>query len=81
MNEVGIDLSDVKPTLLTGELAAGAILLITMGCGEKCPYLPGLKIIDWALTDPKGKDLENVRSIREEIKSLVLGLLEDEKFT
>jgi arsenate reductase (thioredoxin) len=75
MSEIGIDLSHSKPTLLTQELAAGASLLVTMGCGEKCPYVPGLKIIDWSLQDPKGQGLEQVRVIRDEIKQLVLQLL------
>lgn len=75
MNEVGIDLSQAQPTLLTQELAVEANLLVTMGCGENCPYVPGLKIIDWALIDPKGKDIESVRAIRDQIKKLVSELL------
>jgi arsenate reductase len=76
MQEVGIDLSKAKPTLLTQELAQGANLLVTMGCGEKCPYVVGLKIVDWSLKDPKGQGLENVRVIRDEIERLVLNLIE-----
>lgn len=75
MNEIGIDLSQAKPTLLTQELAQGASLLVTMGCGEKCPYVPGLKVLDWPLQDPKGQGLEQVRMIRDEIKQLVLDLI------
>lgn len=67
MNEIGIDLSNSKPKLLTDELAKDADLLITMGCGEPCPYVPGLKREDWPLTDPKGKSLDEVRMIRDEI--------------
>lgn len=75
MAEIGIDLSQAKPTLLTQELAQDASLLVTMGCGEKCPYVPGLKIVDWSLQDPKGQGLDQVRAIRDEIKQLVLQLL------
>ena len=75
MKEVGIDLSDAKPTLLTQELVEGSSLLVTMGCGEKCPYVPGLKIIDWKLEDPKGKGAEQVRIIRDQIKNLVIDLI------
>ncbi len=75
MKEEGIDLSDAKPTLLTTALAESASLLITMGCGEKCPYVPGLQVIDWKLEDPKGKDLDHVRKIRDQIKVQVLDLL------
>lgn len=75
MKEVGIDLSNAKPTLLTIELAQVASLLVTMGCGEKCPYVPNLKTLDWPLTDPKGKSLDDVRKIRDQIKEKVLALL------
>ena len=75
MREIGIDLSSAIPTLLTQELAKSASLLITMGCGEKCPYVPGLRIIDWKLEDPKGKDLDHVRMIRDQIKTQVAALL------
>jgi arsenate reductase len=71
MQEIGIDLSGAKPQLLTNELAKGADLLVTMGCGEACPYVPGLKRDDWPLPDPKGQPLERVREIRTEIKNRV----------
>lgn len=76
MKQVGIDLADIKPRLLTDELAAGANLLVTMGCGEACPYLPGLKRDDWPLPDPKGKSDREVCEIRDEIKTRVLKLLQ-----
>lgn len=76
MKEVGIDLSQAKPQLLTIELAQGADTLITMGCGDKCPVVPGLKRDDWPLEDPKEKPVERVREIRDEVKARVLGLLE-----
>lgn len=75
MNEIGIDLSTVKPQLLTDDLASSAEMLITMGCGEACPYVPGLKREDWPLTDPKGKPLDDVRKIRDEVKSKVEALI------
>lgn len=75
MNEVGIDLSTAHPQLLTEALAKDADLLVTMGCGDKCPFVPGLKVEDWPLTDPKGKSLDDVRKIRDEIKGRVEALI------
>ena len=77
MQEVGIDLSNAKPQKLTQELAEDAALLITMGCGDKCPYVPGLRLDDWPLKDPKGLPMEQVRLIRDDIKERVLTLLHD----
>ena len=71
MNEVGIDLSAAKPQLLTDALASDARLLITMGCGDACPYVPGLTRDDWPLEDPKGKAMDVVRRIRDDIKGRV----------
>ncbi|MDQ3419176.1 MAG: arsenate reductase ArsC, partial [Acidobacteriota bacterium] len=64
------------PQKLTVELARDADLLVTMGCGDKCPYVPGLKVEDWPLEDPKGQPLERVRDIRDQIKGRVLLLLQ-----
>ncbi len=75
MLEVGIDLRNAKPQRLTAELAQGAELLITMGCGDDCPYVPGLRRDDWPLPDPKGQGLDSVRKTREEIRARVLDLL------
>jgi arsenate reductase (thioredoxin) len=75
MQEVGIDLSNAKPQKLTDKLAQDAQLLITMGCGDKCPYVPGLRRDDWPLRDPKGQPVEEVRAIRDEIKGRVQSLL------
>ena len=75
MKELGVDLSDVKPQKLTDELASSAQLLVTMGCGEACPYVPGLERDDWPLEDPKGQSIERVREIREEVARRVLELL------
>lgn len=78
MQEVGIDLSNAKPQKLTQELANDASLLITMGCGDNCPYVPGLRRDDWPLKDPKGLPVDEVRIIRDDIKNRVLELLEHE---
>ena len=78
MQEVGIDLGNATPQKLTQELANDAALLITMGCGDKCPYVPGLRRDDWPLKDPKGLPLENVRQIRDDIKGRVQTLLKAE---
>ena len=75
MKEVGIDLSAAQPQRLTEELAKDADLLITMGCGDECPYVPGLKRDDWPLPDPKGQAIQEVRAIRDEIKKRVTELL------
>jgi arsenate reductase len=75
MAELGIDLSSAKPQRLTDELAQGAQWLITMGCGEACPHVPGLKRDDWPLEDPKGKPVERVRQIRDEVRSRVSAFL------
>lgn len=76
MKEVGIDLSAAPTSKLTTELAQQAQMLITMGCGDQCPVVPGLRRDDWPLEDPKGKALDHVRRIRDEIRVRVTGLLE-----
>jgi arsenate reductase len=78
MHDVGIDLSGAKPQRLTEELAAGADLLITMACGDECPYVPGLRRDDWPLPDPKGRSVEEVRGIRDEIQKRIKSLLRSE---
>lgn len=75
MQEEGIDLSGARPQKLTSELAAEAQLLITMGCGDECPYVPGLRRDDWPLEDPKGKPIERVRAIRDDIRARVEALI------
>jgi arsenate reductase len=75
MGEVAIDLKQATPRKLTTELAVGAHMLVTMGCGEECPVLPGLRRDDWPLEDPKGKPIERVREIRDDIRSRVVDLL------
>jgi arsenate reductase len=75
MNEIGIDLADRTPQLLTRELAEQADIVITMGCGDECPFIPGKRYIDWELTDPSGRPIEAVRAIRDEIARRVGALL------
>lgn len=75
MREGGIDLSAAQPQRLTAELAEGTSLLVTMGCGEACPVVPGLAREDWPLPDPKGQSLDRVREIRAEIEERVRSLL------
>lgn len=75
MREVGIDLGSARPQKLTEVLARDAQILVTMGCGDACPYVPGLRIEDWPLEDPKGKPLDRVREIRDEIRARVERLL------
>jgi protein-tyrosine-phosphatase len=79
MQEVGIDLSNAKPQKLTEELAKDAQLLITMGCGDKCPYIPGLRRDDWPLQDPKGLPIAEVRTIRDTVKRCVQDLVNGEQ--
>jgi len=80
MREVGVDLSDARPQRLTPELATGAYMLVTMGCGDECPLVPGVIRDDWPLDDPKGKPIEVVRSIRDDIRSRVQHLIAHERF-
>lgn len=75
MREVGIELAGIQPRLLTPELVADASLLVTMGCGETCPVVPGLTREDWPLEDPKGKPIERVRAIRDDVRARVTTLL------
>ncbi len=75
MHEVGIDLSGAKTTRLTGQLAETVTMLVTMGCGDECPYVPGIVRDDWPLEDPKGKAIEAVRVIRDDIRQRVEALV------
>ncbi len=75
MREVGIDLSGAEPRRLTGELARQASVLVTMGCGEACPYVPGATVVDWEIPDPKGRPLDDVRVIRETVQAYVVELV------
>ncbi|RPJ78144.1 MAG: arsenate reductase ArsC [Acidobacteria bacterium] len=75
MRELDIDLSTARPQLLTTGLAREVQMLVTMGCGEECPYVPGVERDDWALPDPKGKPIEEVRAIRDDIFARVTALV------
>ncbi len=74
MNELGIDLGDRQPKLLSTEDAEWANVVVTMGCGDKCPYVPGVRYIEWDLPDPKGQPIDAVRAIRDEIATRVEAL-------
>lgn len=78
MGQVGVDLAGARPQRLTDELARGAAMLVTMGCGEACPVLPGVRREDWPLDDPKGQPIERVREIRDDIRARVAALVERE---
>lgn len=71
MNELGIDLSGRTPQMLTDELAQQADVIVTMGCGDECPFIPGKRYIDWDLADPKGRPIEEVRGTRDDIAQRV----------
>lgn len=75
MAEIGLDLSAAAPTRLTSELARGAAWLVTMGCGEDCPVVPGIRRDDWPLPDPHGKDAEAVRAIRDAVRARVAAFI------
>ena len=75
MREAGVDLSGAVPALLTKERAQGADLLVTMGCGEECPVIPGARMEDWPIEDPKRRSPERVREIRDEIRGRILRLI------
>jgi arsenate reductase len=81
MKEVGVDLAGARPQLLTDELASGADLLVTMGCGERCPVVPGVVREEWNLEDPKGRPLEEVRPIRDDIRRRVESLIASNGWT
>jgi arsenate reductase len=77
MDEVGIDLSENVPQLLTTELAERADVVVTMGCGDACPYIPGKRYLDWQLPDPKGRPVEDVRRLRDDIERRVVELVHE----
>ncbi len=75
MQEVGIDIAGAEPRRWTDEIVAAADVVVTMGCGDTCPYVPGTRYEDWDLVDPAGQGIEAVRPIRDEIEKRVRGLL------
>ena len=80
MAELGLDLTGTRPRRLTPELAATARLLVTMGCGEDCPVVPGLARLDWPLPDPEGRAAESVRRIRDDIRARALDLVNERRW-
>jgi arsenate reductase (thioredoxin) len=77
MRELGVDVAGRRPQRLTTELAQAADLVVTMGCGDTCPYIPGKRYVDWDLPDPKGQPLEAVRATRDDIDRRVGALVEE----
>lgn len=77
MRELGIDLSERRPQRLTTELATAADVVVTMGCGDACPYIPGRRYLDWELPDPKGRPLDDVRTTRDDIAQRVEELVQE----
>jgi arsenate reductase len=77
MRELDVDLAGRRPKALTRELAAQADVVVTMGCGDECPYIPGTRYLDWDLEDPSGRPLDEVRTIRDDIARRVEGLLDE----
>ncbi len=77
MRELGIDLADRVPRALTTELAEQADVVVTMGCGDECPYIPGKRYLDWDLEDPKGRPVGEVRATRDDIDRRVKELVEE----
>jgi protein-tyrosine-phosphatase len=77
MGELGIDLQNRRPRLLTDKLAEQADVIVTMGCGDRCPYIPGKRYIDWELPDPKGQPIGEVRAIRDAIEERISRLVRE----
>ena len=77
MRELGVDLSERRPQGLTRELAERADVVVTMGCGDECPYIPGKRYLDWDLQDSKGRPLEEVRATRDDIARRVRALVDE----
>jgi len=80
MREIGINIEDKVPTKLTAELASQAHIMVTMGCGERCPYVPGVKVIEWETEDPKGLPIERVRGIRDSLNEKIKGFIDEACF-
>jgi arsenate reductase len=80
MREAGLDLSKAKPQYLSSDFCKGAHILITMGCGDECPLIPGVERDEWPLDDPKDQPMEQVRRIRDEIKDCVTALIQERKW-
>jgi arsenate reductase len=77
MQELGVDVSGRVPQKLTDDLAQWADVVVTMGCGDECPYIPGKRYLDWDLPDPKGRPVDEVRAIRDDIAGRVRALVRE----
>lgn len=77
MDELGLDLRNETPKLLTRDMAEWADIVVTMGCGDACPYIPGKTYIDWDLTDPKDQPIDAVRAVRDDIARRITGLIDE----
>ncbi len=77
MREIGIDLSDRRPQKLTHEIAQQADVVVTMGCGDACPYIPGKRYLDWQLEDPNGRPIDEVRATRKDVAQRVEALVSE----
>ena len=77
MREVGIDISSETPKILTADAVSGADVVITMGCGDTCPYFPGKRYLDWELADPAGQGIDVVRAVRDDIKARIVALMSE----
>ena len=80
MREKGVDLSKAEPRKLTPELASGASFLVTMGCGEECPYIPGVPVLDWPFPDPKDQGIDSVRATRDRIGERVRSFIREQSW-
>ena len=80
MRELDVDLVDAKPQLLTASVMRDVTLLVTMGCGDACPVVPGVEVVDWQLADPKDRPLEEIRAIRDEIRRRVDALVQERRW-
>ena len=80
MREVGVDLSAARPTRLTAEMMRGASLVVTMGCGDECPYVLGLRVEDWPMGDPGGQPLDRVRAMRDDVGLMVAQLVSNRRW-
>jgi arsenate reductase len=76
MNEVGIDITGEQPKKLTDDAVAASDVVITMGCGDECPYFPGKRYEDWVLVDPAGQGIETVREVRDDIRARIEALID-----
>lgn len=75
LREIGLDISGARPQKLTDAIARQAQVLVTMGCGDECPFVPGVRTEDWPILDPKGRPIEEVRQIRDEIRTRIVDLI------